>query len=46
LQLRTEVPSTVIRSSDKKGGSDMNSIIYVIGLVVVVLFVFNYFGLR
>ena len=30
----------------KKGGSDMNSIFYIIGVVVVVLFVFSYLGLR
>jgi hypothetical protein len=30
----------------KKGRNDMNSIFYVIGVVVVVLFVFGYFGLR
>jgi hypothetical protein len=30
----------------KKGASDMNNIIYVIGLGVVVLFVLGYFGLR
>ncbi len=30
----------------KKGVTDMNSIIYVVGLVVVVLFVAGYLGLR
>jgi hypothetical protein len=30
----------------KKGESDMNSIFYVIGVVVVVFFVLGYFGLR
>jgi len=30
----------------KKGGPEMNSIIYVVGLVVVVLFVAGYLGLR
>jgi hypothetical protein len=30
----------------KKGENDMNNIIYLIGLVVVVLFVLSYFGLR
>ncbi len=30
----------------KKGGTDMNSIIYVVGLVVVVLFVAGFLGLR
>jgi hypothetical protein len=29
----------------KKGGSDMNSIIYIIGLVVVVVFVLKFLGL-
>ena len=29
-----------------KGGTDMNNIFYIIGLVVVVLFVAGYFGLR
>jgi hypothetical protein len=30
----------------EKGGTDMNSIIYVVGLVVVVLFVAGFLGLR
>jgi len=30
----------------KKGGTDMNNIIYIVGLVVVVLFVAGYLGLR
>jgi hypothetical protein len=30
----------------KKGSSDMNNLIYLIGLAVVVLFVFSYLGLR
>ncbi|HEY3305390.1 MAG TPA: hypothetical protein VGL70_17855 [Candidatus Binatia bacterium] len=29
----------------KKGGSDMNNIIYIIGLVVVVVFVLKFLGL-
>ena len=29
----------------KKGGTDMNRIFYVIGVVVVVIFVARYFGL-
>jgi len=29
-----------------KGGSNMNSIIYIVGLVVVVLFVAGFLGLR
>ena len=33
-------------STRKKGGTDMNSIIYVVGLVVVVIFVAGFFGLR
>jgi len=38
--------STVIPITRKKGGTDMNSIIYVVGLVVVVLFVAGFLGLR
>jgi hypothetical protein len=34
------------REHAKKGGTDMNNIFYVVGLVVVVLFVAGYFGLR
>jgi hypothetical protein len=30
----------------KKEGTDMNRIVYVIGLVVVVLFIASYIGLR
>ncbi len=30
----------------KKGVNDMNSIIYIVGLVVVVIFVAGFFGLR
>jgi hypothetical protein len=30
----------------KEGESDMNNIFYIIGLVVVVLFIAGYFGLR
>jgi hypothetical protein len=30
----------------KKGGPDMNNIIYIVGLVVIVLFVAGYLGLR
>jgi hypothetical protein len=30
----------------KKGGTDMNNIIYIVGLVVVVLFIAGYLGLR
>jgi hypothetical protein len=30
----------------KKGATDMTSIFYIIGVVVVVLFVAGYFGLR
>jgi hypothetical protein len=36
--------STVILS--KKGETDMNNIFYIVGLVVVVLFIAGYFGLR
>ena len=54
LILQTEIiPKRFMRSwlnSDpitrKKGENDMNNIIYLIGLVVVVLFVLSYFGLR
>jgi len=30
----------------KKGETDMNNIFYIIGVIVVVLFVLGYFGLR
>jgi len=30
----------------KKGETDMNNIFYIVGVVVVVLFVAGYFGLR
>ena len=30
----------------KKGGTDMNNIFYIVGVIVVVLFVAGYFGLR
>jgi hypothetical protein len=32
--------------TQKKGGTDMNNIFYIIGVIVVVLFVAGYFGLR
>jgi hypothetical protein len=38
--------STVIRSRKRKEKTDMNNIFYIVGLVVVVLFVAGYFGLR
>jgi hypothetical protein len=34
------------RGSKPRGGDDMNSIFYVIGVVVVVLFILGYFGFR
>jgi len=30
---------------DKKGGTDMNNIFYIVGVIVVVVFVVGYFGL-
>jgi hypothetical protein len=30
----------------KKGGTDMNNIFYIVGVIVVVLFIAGYFGLR
>jgi len=30
----------------KKGGTDMNNIFYIIGVIVVVLFILGYFGMR
>jgi len=30
----------------KKGGNDMNSIFYIVGVIVVVLFVAGYLGIR
>jgi hypothetical protein len=38
--------STVNPITRKKGGTDMNNIFYIVRLVVVVLFVAGYFGLR
>ncbi|MGB9278038.1 MAG: hypothetical protein WCC08_22685 [Terrimicrobiaceae bacterium] len=38
--------STVIRWCEKKGDTDMNNIFYIIGVVVVVIFIAGYFGLR
>jgi len=38
--------STVIGSYKKRGGTHVNNIIYIVGLVVVVLFVAGYLGLR
>jgi hypothetical protein len=32
--------------TSKKGGTDMNNIFYIIGVVVVVLFIAGYLGLR
>ena len=34
------------RIARKRGESDMNNIFYIIGVVVVVLFIAGYFGLR
>jgi hypothetical protein len=34
------------RIARKRGESDMNNIFYIIGVVVVVLFVLGYFGMR
>lgn len=38
--------SLIILSTREKGEEDMNNIIYIIGLVVVVLFILSFFGLR
>jgi hypothetical protein len=38
--------STVNPINGKKGGTDMNSIFYIVGVVVVVIFVAGFFGLR
>jgi hypothetical protein len=38
--------STVNPITRKKGETDMNNIFYIVGVVVVVLFVAGYFGLR
>jgi len=34
------------QAQDKKGETDMNSIFYIIGVIVVVVFVAGYLGLR
>ena len=36
----------VMRLASRKGAANMNNIIYIVGLVVVVLFVAGYLGLR
>jgi len=33
-------------AKEKKGGTDMNNIFYIVGVIVVVLFFAGYFGLR
>jgi hypothetical protein len=38
--------STIMESCEKKGETDMNNIFYIVGVIVVVLFVAGYFGLR
>jgi hypothetical protein len=38
--------STVNPIKRKKGGTDMNNIFYIVGVIVVVLFVAGYLGLR
>jgi hypothetical protein len=38
--------STVIQSREKKGETDMNNIFYIIGVIVVVVFIAGYLGLR
>jgi hypothetical protein len=38
--------STVNPITRKKGGTDMNNIFYIVGVIVVVLFFAGYFGLR
>jgi hypothetical protein len=38
--------STVNPITRKEGKTDMNNIFYIVGVVVVVLFVAGYFGLR
>lgn len=43
--MRRDVAPLVARDPDKKG-KHMNSIIYIVGLVVVVLFVLSFLGLR
>jgi len=39
-------PGGVIASLNPFGATHMNNIIYIVGLVVVVLFVLSFFGLR
>jgi len=33
-------------AKEKKGGTDMNNMFYIIGVIVVVLFILGYLGLR
>jgi hypothetical protein len=39
-------PLLAIRSLDPHGGKLMNNIIYIVGLIVVVMAVLSFFGLR
>ena len=47
VYLREFICASAVNSQTRmKGESDMNNIIYIVGLVVVVLFVAGYLGLR
>jgi RsiW-degrading membrane proteinase PrsW (M82 family) len=42
----TVIVITIAIADGEKGGRDMNNVFYIVGVVVVVLFVAGYFGLR
>jgi len=39
-------PGTPVAEGNVQGGEDMNNIFYIIGVVVVILFILGYLGLR
>ncbi|MCG6112631.1 MAG: hypothetical protein MEQ74_10680 [Paracoccus sp.] len=45
-QMRHLAATTVATDAQRKGKIAMNSIIYIVGLIVVVLFVLSFLGLR
>ena len=42
----TVIVITIAVVDGKKGGRDMSNVFYIVGVIVVVLFVAGYFGLR
>jgi hypothetical protein len=45
-QMGEEPPPSSRRSVGSRGGSQMNAVIYLVGLVVVVMFILSFVGLR